>query len=88
MTANVAPKLCAQFHAAAANGDYATARELNERLYSLHRAMFADASPAPAKYALAKLFDWFAPDTRLPIAPCSDAAKKAVDEAMELAGLI
>ncbi len=87
VTANVAPRLCADFHAAAAMGDYATARELNERLYPLHKAMFADASPAPAKYALSKLFDWFSPDVRLPIVPCSDAAKKAVDEAMEFAGI-
>lgn len=87
VTANVAPALCAQFHAAAAAGDFATARELNERLYPLHRAMFADASPAPAKYALSKLHDWFAPDTRLPIVACSDAAKAAVDAAMEHAGL-
>ncbi|OYX66259.1 MAG: 4-hydroxy-tetrahydrodipicolinate synthase [Sphingomonadales bacterium 32-64-17] len=87
VTANVAPKLCADFHAAAAAGDYAAARELNERLYPLHRAMFADASPSPVKYALSKLFDWFAPDTRLPIAPISDEAKAAVDAAMDGAGI-
>ncbi len=87
VTANVAPKLCADFHSAAAIGDFATARALNVKLYPLHAAMFADASPAPAKYALSKLFDWFAPDVRLPIAPCSDVAKKAVDEAMESAGV-
>ncbi len=46
VTANVAPKLCADFHAAAASGDFATARELNEKLYPLHKAMFADASPS------------------------------------------
>ncbi|MEN7536933.1 4-hydroxy-tetrahydrodipicolinate synthase [Aurantiacibacter flavus] len=87
VTANVAPKLCADFHAAAAAGDYATARELNERLYPLHRAMFADASPSPVKYALSRLFDWFAPETRLPIAPISDEAKAAVDAAMDGAGI-
>ena len=87
VTANVAPKLCADFHAAAAAGDYNAARELNERLYPLHRAMFADASPGPVKYALSRLHDWFLPETRLPIAPCSDAAKVAVDAAMEYAGL-
>ena len=88
VTANVAPRLCADFHAAAAKGDYDTARTLNEKLYPLHKAMFADASPAPAKYALSKLFDWFAPDCRLPIAPISDEAKAAVDAAMEGAGLL
>ena len=87
VTANVAPKLCAEFHAAAAAGDFETARALNERLYPLHRALFADASPAPTKYALSRLHDWIEPDTRLPIAPCSEAARKAVDAAMAAAGL-
>ena len=87
VTANVAPKLCAEFHAAAATGDFAKARELNELLYPLHRAMFADASPSPCKYGLSRLHDWFAPDTRLPIVPCSEAAKEAVDAAMKVAGV-
>ena len=87
VTANVVPKLCAEFHAAAAAGDFATARDLNETLYPLHRALFADASPAPTKYALSRLHDWLRPDTRLPIAPCSEAARKAVDAAMAAAGL-
>jgi 4-hydroxy-tetrahydrodipicolinate synthase len=87
VTANVAPKLCAEFHAAAGAGDFETARTLNERLYPLHRALFADASPAPTKYALSKLHNWLRPETRLPIAPCSEAAKEAVDAAMEVAGL-
>lgn len=88
VTANVAPKLCAEFHAAAAAGDFARARELNERLFPLHRAMFADASPAPAKYALSKLHGWFAPAVRLPLAECSEAARAAVDAAMERAELV
>jgi 4-hydroxy-tetrahydrodipicolinate synthase len=85
VTANVAPRLCAEFHAAAAAGDYETARDLNEKLFPLHRALFADASPSPTKYALAKLHNWLSAETRLPIAPCSEAARKAVDAA--LAGL-
>jgi 4-hydroxy-tetrahydrodipicolinate synthase len=88
VTANVAPKLCAEFHAAAGAGDFETARTLNERLYPLHRAIFADASPAPTKYALSKLHNWLRPETRLPIAPCSEAAKEAVDAAMEVAGVM
>jgi len=88
VTANVAPALCAQFHAAAGAGDYGTAREVNELLFPLHRAMFADASPAPAKYALSRLHDWFAPDVRLPLVACSEAARAAVDAAMDHAGLL
>jgi 4-hydroxy-tetrahydrodipicolinate synthase len=87
VTANVAPKLCAEFHAAAAAGDYATARALNEKLFPLHKALFADASPAPTKYALAKLHDWLTADTRLPIAPCSETGRKAVDAALRDLGL-
>ena len=87
VTANVAPKLCAGFHKAAGKGDYETARQLNERLFPLHRAMFADASPAPAKYALNKLHDWFGDEVRLPIAPCSDEGKAAVDAALDHAGI-
>jgi 4-hydroxy-tetrahydrodipicolinate synthase len=88
VTANVAPKLCADFHAAAAAGDYARARALNERLFPLHKALFADASPAPTKYALAKLHDWLTDETRLPIAPCSEAAREAVDAALERAKIV
>ena len=87
VTANVAPKLCAEFHAAAAAGDYATARELNERLFPLHKALFADASPSPTKYALAKLHDWMTAETRLPIAPCGEEGRKAVDAALESASI-
>ncbi|MEO6040826.1 MAG: 4-hydroxy-tetrahydrodipicolinate synthase [Croceibacterium sp.] len=87
VTANVAPSLCAEFHSAAGAGDYAAARALNERLFPLHKALFADASPAPTKYALAKLHDWLTAETRLPIVPASDAAKQAVDAALAGLGL-
>ena len=88
VTANVAPALCAEFHAAIADNELKKARELNDRLFPLHYAMFADASPAPAKYALSRVHDWFSPSVRLPIVEASDAAKKAVDEALEHAGLL
>ena len=87
VTANVAPKQCAEFHAACLAGDYGTARALNERLFPLHKALFADASPAPTKYALAKLQDWLTDETRLPIVACGDEARKAVDVAMESADI-
>ena len=87
VTANVAPKQCAEFHAACLAGDYGTARALNERLFPLHKALFADASPSPTKYALARLHDWLTDETRLPIAPCSKAARVAVDAAIEAAEL-
>jgi 4-hydroxy-tetrahydrodipicolinate synthase len=87
VTANVAPKLCAEFHAAAAAGDYETARALNEKLFPLHKALFADASPSASKYALAKLHNWMTAETRLPIVPCGEEAERAVDAALENAGI-
>jgi len=87
VTANVAPKQCAEFHAAAAAGDWDRARDLNERLFPLHKALFADASPSPTKYALAKLHNWLTAETRLPIVACGEAGRKAVDAALESAGI-
>ena len=88
VTANAAPRLCAQFAAACAAADWAGALVLHERLFALHKAMFADASPGPAKYALSRLHDWFDPEVRLPILPANDAARVAVDAALAEAGLI
>ena len=88
VSANVAPRLCADFQAACAAGDLERARELNDRLYPLHYAMFEDASPAPVKYALSRLFPDISPAVRLPLVECSEEAKKAVDEALVHAGLV
>jgi 4-hydroxy-tetrahydrodipicolinate synthase len=87
VTANVAPKLCSEFHAAIAANDLARARELNDKLYPLHYAMFSDASPAPVKYALSRVHDWIEDGVRLPLVPCGEAARKAVDAALKHAGL-
>ena len=88
VTANVAPALCAQFQAACAANDLETARELNDKLYPLHYAMFEDSSPGPCKYALAQVHDWIENELRLPLVPCNDKARKAVDEALVHAGLL
>ncbi len=88
VTANVAPALCAAFQAACAANDLEQARELNDKLYPLHYAMFDDASPGPVKYALSRVHDWIGADLRLPLVPCSKAARDAVDAALAHAGLI
>lgn len=88
VTANVAPKLCAEFQQAFAMGDLARAQKLNDRLFPLHTALFTDASPGPIKYALTRVFADITEDMRLPLTPCSAASRKAVDEALIIAGLI
>ncbi len=87
VTANVAPKLCAEMQQATLKGDYATALAINDRLQPLHAALFSDASPGPTKYALSRL-GRMTTEVRLPITEPSDAAKAAVDAALVYAGLI
>jgi 4-hydroxy-tetrahydrodipicolinate synthase len=88
VTANVAPRLCSDFQAATRKGRWNDALELQDRLYPLHSALFSDASPAPAKYALSRVRPGFPTELRLPLVEPSDASKRAVDEALEHAGLI
>lgn len=88
VTANVAPRLCAEFQAASLAGDYATARTINDRLHPLHGALFSDASPGPTKYAMTRILTDFPDDLRLPMTPASAASRAAVDAGLEHAGLI
>ena len=88
VTANVAPRLCADFQAATREGRWDEALALQDRLYPLHAALFSDASPGPAKYALSRVRPGFSTELRLPLTEPSAASKKAVDEALAHAGLI
>lgn len=88
VTANVAPKLCAEFQAACASGDYATARDLHDRLFPLHVALFTDASPGPVKYALSRVRPETPRGLRLPMTWPLEASRRAVDAALAHAGLL
>lgn len=88
VTANVAPKLCAAFQEAMRGDRWDDALALQDRLYPLHVALFTDASPGPAKYALSKVRPGFSDELRLPMTPPSVASKAAVDAALVHAGLI
>jgi 4-hydroxy-tetrahydrodipicolinate synthase len=86
VTSNVAPEAMVALHEAAAAGDYATARDWQDRLIGLHKALFLDNSPSPAKYALSRL-GLCSEEVRLPLAPTADAVRPAIDRAMAEAGL-
>ena len=88
VTANVAPRLCAEFQAATREGRWDEALKLQDQLYPLHTALFTDASPGPVKYALSCIRPDFPTELRLPLVEASDASKKAVDAALAHAGLI
>jgi len=87
VTANVAPRLSADFQKACAAGDGAAALALHDRLFALHEALFTDASPGPVKYALGRVRPGFPQTLRLPMAPASEASRAAVDAGLARAGL-
>jgi 4-hydroxy-tetrahydrodipicolinate synthase len=88
VSANVAPRLCSDFQKAMREGRWDEALQLQDKLYPLHAALFTDASPAPTKYALSRVRNDFPTELRLPLVEASDASKRAVDAALEHAGLI
>lgn len=88
VTANVAPKACADMQNAMMQGDFGLARKINDTLARLHRALFLEASPAPAKYALSRL-GLCTEDVRLPLVPVQSPEVKAeIDAAMKEAGVL
>ncbi|MCQ4158980.1 4-hydroxy-tetrahydrodipicolinate synthase [Roseomonas sp. GC11] len=87
VSANVAPRLCAEMHSAWEAGDLATAMALQERLVPLHDAMFCETSPGPVKYA-ASLLGKSTAFCRLPMAPVADSTRERVKAAMLSAGLL
>ena len=87
VTANVAPRLCAEFQEATLRGDYTTALEYQDRLMPLHEAIFIEPGLVGAKYGLSKL-GLCSPEVRLPLTELQDATKAQIDAAMRHAGLI
>ncbi|MBP1806056.1 4-hydroxy-tetrahydrodipicolinate synthase [Rubellimicrobium aerolatum] len=87
VTANVAPRLCAEFQEATLRGDYAAALGLLDRLMPLHEAIFLEPGVAGAKYALSVL-GMCSEEVRSPLLPPSDRVKEAIRAAMRHAGLV
>ena len=87
VTANVAPKLLAEFQEACLAGDYGKALIYQDRLMPLHQALFIEPNPTGVKYALSvvgKMGD----DVRLPLVKVSDTTRAAIRSAMVHAGLL
>jgi len=87
VTANVAPGLCAEMHDAWQSGNVGRAMELNHKLYPLNKALFLESSPAPVKYAAAKL-GRSAAEVRLPLVEVTDETKEAVNAALHHAAIL
>lgn len=87
VTANAAPRLCAEQFAAWQRGDVAEMARIRDLLGPLHRALFLESSPAPVKYACS-LLGKCRPTVRLPLIEVSDETKRAVEAALAHAGLL
>ncbi|MDH3229634.1 MAG: 4-hydroxy-tetrahydrodipicolinate synthase [Alphaproteobacteria bacterium] len=87
VTSNVAPRLCSDLHKAWQARDYDGFAEIRDRLMPLHAALFCESSPGPVKYA-ASLLGKCTAETRLPLAPITDASRARVDQAMRSVGLL
>ncbi|BBE71310.1 4-hydroxy-tetrahydrodipicolinate synthase [Oharaeibacter diazotrophicus] len=87
VTANVAPRLCAEFQEACMAGDYKAALAIQDRLFPLHTALFLEPNPQGAKYALS-LLGKMGNELRLPLVPVSGPTEAALRKALEHAGLL
>ena len=87
VTANVAPRLCAEFQAATLAGDYGRALDYQDRLMPLHEAIFIEPGLVGAKYGLSVL-GLCSEEVRLPHVGLTDGTKARIRAAMAHAGLI
>jgi len=86
VTANVAPKQMAKMCAAALAGDLPAAIAANNKLLGLHRNLFLEANPIPAKWALQKM-GRIAEGIRLPLTPFASQYHDALLDALREAGI-
>ncbi len=87
VTANIAPRLCSQLQELSLAGDFKGALAIQDKLSYLHKDLFMEPNPAPAKYAANRL-NLCANELRLPLLPISKPTQEAMDFALSHAGLI
>lgn len=87
VTANVAPRLCAEFQEACLRGDFRTALEYQDRLMPLHKAIFVEPGLCGTKYALSRLGRG-RNVVRSPLVPIESSTERLIDDALRHAGLL
>ncbi|TWB44513.1 4-hydroxy-tetrahydrodipicolinate synthase [Nitrospirillum pindoramense] len=87
VTANVAPRLCAEMQNAWVRGDLTEMARIRDLLMPLHHAMFVETSPAPVKYA-ASLLGLCRPELRLPLVETTPTTQELVRAALVHAGVL
>lgn len=87
VSANIAPKACADVQNACLAGDFKQALALQDALVPLHEVMFCETSPAPVKYA-ASLLGKCAPELRLPLVSVNETSKQTIAQVLKNLRLI
>ena len=91
VSANVAPKLCSEFQEASLSKNNSNllskAKEINNKLMPLHKALFIESNPSPVKYA-ASLLNLSSDEVRLPLIKVTDKTKEEVEKALKIADLL
>jgi len=87
VTANVAPRAMHELCAAGLAGRHDEARAIDERLVPLHRALFVESNPIPAKWAVHRL-GLIGTGIRLPLTWLREEHEGAVSAAMRAAGVL
>ncbi|OLF38700.1 4-hydroxy-tetrahydrodipicolinate synthase [Psychrobacter sp. C 20.9] len=87
VTANVAPKAMSETFAAGLRGDFETASQIHDVVKHLHRDLFIESSPIPAKYALHKM-GMIDKGIRLPLVWLAEQHHATIDEALVRANIL
>ncbi len=87
VTANIAPKLIAEFQANTLAGDFAKALTQLDRLMPLHQAVFTEPGLVGAKYGMS-LLGLCSEEVRRPLTGLTDETKEKIRAAMVHAGLL
>ena len=90
VTANIAPKLCSdmqKFSKSKLDNEIKEAERIDHVLQPVHKSLFIESNPAPAKYA-AKLLGLCNDEIRLPLVKIKKETEEEVKKALSLARLI
>ena len=90
VTANIAPKLCSdmqKYSKSKSENEIKEAERIDQMLQPLHKSLFIESNPAPAKYA-AKLLGLCDDEIRLPLVKIKKETQKEVEKALSSAKLI
>ena len=83
---NVAPRLMADMCRAALAGESEKAKQLDNKLQPLNKALFVESNPIPVKWALAEM-GLIPPGIRLPLTPYAEEYHAEMRQAMANAGI-